>query len=242
MTGTIGLTEKQDKRLKELLDRVKPLTDNMKGEFQYLIEKRGDKELSKTTKGALIELWIEEKYGRSKEIFSRYLDKGIAVEDDSITLLSSLDVAFYQKNEERYENEWLTGTPDIVSPLIDIKSSWDIFTFFKAKHEPINKDYEYQLQGYMDLTGADQARLVYCLVNTPEHIVDKENNYLPYKTGLDPNNTFELQMAVEDLSVYDDIPEAERTFEFLVKRDDNLINQIHERVELCRDWVQTNLK
>ena len=198
--------------------------------------------LSKTCISELISLWIEKKYGRSKEIFNRYLDKGIAAEDDSITLLSSLDVAFYQKNEVNFQNDWLTGTPDIVSPLIDIKSSWDIFTFFKAKHEPINKDYEYQLQGYMDLTGADQARLVYCLVNTPQHIVDKENNYLPYKTGLHPNNTFELQVAIEDLSVYDDIPEAERTFEFLVKRDDNLINQIHERVELCRDWVKTNLK
>ena len=45
-------------------------------------------QLSETCKSELIKVFIAEKYGRTKNIQSKYLEKGIAQEEDSITLYS----------------------------------------------------------------------------------------------------------------------------------------------------------
>ena len=67
--------------------------------------------LSKTCKTYLQELAVEELYGKRKEFNSRYTDKGNQVEDDAIKLAESvLDLGFMIKNEEHFENEYLTGT------------------------------------------------------------------------------------------------------------------------------------
>ena len=50
-------------------------------------------------------------------------------------------------------NEFITGEWDILKNEIvtDIKTSWDIFSFFKAKNEPLNKDYYFQLHVFYKL-------------------------------------------------------------------------------------------
>ncbi len=134
--------------------------------------------LSQTTKTHLLELAVEEKYNIHKEFWSRYTDKGNEVEAEAIALVNDvLDVGFIYKNEEKLENEYLTGIPDVNTDiLIDVKSSWDAFTFFEkvVEDEVKNKDYYYQLQGYMWLTGKDEALLCYCLIDTPLQIVRDE--------------------------------------------------------------------
>ena len=110
--------------------------------------------LSKTCKTYLQELAVEEMYGKRKEFSSRYTDKGNQVEDDGIKLCESvLDLGFMYKNEEHFENDYLTGTPDVNTDIIlDVKSSWDATTFpFFAEDIP-NRDYFFQLQGYIALT------------------------------------------------------------------------------------------
>ena len=193
-------------------------------------------EISKTALNKLIEIYIEERYDRSNEIFSKYLEKGIAVEEQSITLLSQFDGRFYAKNEDNIQNDWLTGTPDIITDeVIDIKSSWDIFTFHRAKNADIDKSYYYQLMGYMDLTGLEKARLVYCLVDTPNHLIESEKSRLAYKTGVDDRNELQkLEKQTEKMMRYSDIPIKERIHIFEIKRDNEVIDSIHERVELCR--------
>ncbi len=65
------------------------------------------------------------------------------------------DTPDVSENEERITNEYITGVPDVnTDVLIDVKSSWDAFTFFEkvVEDELKNKDYYYQLQGYMWLT------------------------------------------------------------------------------------------
>lgn len=49
-------------------------------------KERGD--LSETTKKFLIEVFVENKYGREKEISNKYIEKGLKVEQDAITLYS----------------------------------------------------------------------------------------------------------------------------------------------------------
>ena len=129
-------------------------------------------ELGKVAKTYINDVYIRIKYGRKKTVVSKYLEKGISVEDDSIALVSAIHGKMYQKNETNFENEFLTGTPDIVdSQIIDTKSSWDIYTFFKSELTPM---YEWQIRGYMWLTGIKSGILAYCLINTPEYILQSE--------------------------------------------------------------------
>jgi hypothetical protein len=118
--------------------------------------------LSQTAKTYIHELVLEHKYGIKKEFSSRYTDKGIQVEDDAILLVNDvLNVKFIYKNEEHFTNDWITGTPDVNTEdvLLDVKSSWDATTFPFFDTEIPNKDYFYQLQGYMLLTGKQQSML-----------------------------------------------------------------------------------
>jgi hypothetical protein len=47
-----------------------------------------------------------------------------------------------------------------------------------------NKEYFFQLQGYMFLCDKQEALLCYCLTNTPHAIVEQEVKSAHYKLGL----------------------------------------------------------
>lgn len=201
------------------------------------------KDWLKGTEDYLRELWVQEKYGRQREISSKYMTKGTVVEEDSITLLSAVHRKFYEKNEEYFENEFITGTPDIVEPdLRDIKSSWNIFTFHKTKEEGITDDNFWQMQGYMALTGAKVAHVDYCLVDTPEQLIRYEKNRILYNPETDSSEWYWKKCKeVERNLTYSDIPKPERVESFKVERDEKKINLIYERVQMCRDWMNKNL-
>jgi hypothetical protein len=143
--------------------------------------------LSKTCKTYIQELAIEHKYGIRKEFWSRYTDKGNECEDEAIELVNDvLNLGFIFKNDENLNNEWITGTPDVNTNeiLLDVKTSWDATTFPFFEDEIPNKDYYYQLQGYLWLTGKTEALLCYCLVNTPFQIVEDEVRREHWKQNL----------------------------------------------------------
>jgi len=135
--------------------------------------------LSKTTKSYLEEWTKEQIYGVRKNIQSKYLTKGNQVEDDAIMYASTeKGWLFAEKNEEYFEDDYFCGTPDLIleNKIIDIKSSWDCFSFPLFYNAIPNKDYYYQLQTYMHLTGKRDAQLVYVLMNTPEELTLEESH------------------------------------------------------------------
>jgi hypothetical protein len=93
---------------------------------------RSGKNVGETCKAELLEIWIEATYDRCRDFTNKYTEKGTLVEEDSITLYSKQKKKFYKKNIETFENKWFIGTPDIITPteVIDIKSSWSLFTFY----------------------------------------------------------------------------------------------------------------
>jgi|SRR5690554_9132 len=196
----------------------------------------------KSTDDYLAQLFIETKYGREKEIESKYLKKGTQVEEDSMTLYSRFEKKIFVKNEEQLQNDFLTGTPDIVHKGVvhDIKSSWDIFTFFANQAQEMKSDYYWQLMGYMALTGAEKARLAYCLVNTPFGLIEQEKRSLMYKTGLDEDDPIHREACreIERLCVYDDIPVNERVIVQELDRDEAAIESIYARVDECRAYMK----
>jgi hypothetical protein len=201
-----------------------------------------DKDLSKTCTSYLLEWYIEQSTGRRKEISSKYLSKGIAVEGDAIVQIALQDEAFHTKNEKNYRNDWFTGTPDIIADnkVIDIKSSWDIFTFTNAKINPIDEGYYYQLQVYMDLLGMDNAELIYCLMNTPDSVYESELRKAEWSTGVHkPLSDAELTQFKLN-HTFDDLPYESRFVRFYFERDQEVIDKIKSRVEQCRGFIETN--
>lgn len=204
--------------------------------------------LSETCKGHLADIMVRAKYNRQNDIFNRYTTKGLMVEEDSITLYSRLTKKFYRKNEEQLVNDWISGTPDLyegdsidaASIVHDIKSSWDIFTFFRQHEAALNKQYYWQMQGYMMLTGAKEARLAYCLINTPNILLMDEMRKLAYKMGAATEESEEYKKACEELThsmTYDDIPLKERCIIQTIQRDEEAIERIKIRVGQCRDYM-----
>lgn len=128
------------------------------------------------------ELVREDVFGRRKIIETKYLDKGIEQEEESIALYSEFIGEELHKNTERRKNEFWIGEADNVQGKVrDFKTSWDHNTFPRAEIEIKNSLYHWQLQIYMDLWGLNEAELVYCLVDTSPRLVMDEIRKLDWK-------------------------------------------------------------
>lgn len=193
--------------------------------------------LSAGPKTFLGQIFKEELFGKSGEIKSKYLSKGLLVEEESIKLYNSINDTSLKKNTKRYDNEYITGEPDIISDvIIDIKSSWDHSTFPFTNEDNPNKDYYWQLQGYMALTDFKESKLVYCLVDTPDEIIHHEIKVISSKLGV-----IDLPEELED-SIWDGLKFAKtnpkyRVKEFVVERNQDDIDAIYKRVELARGYL-----
>ena len=173
--------------------------------------------LSKTTKSYLEEWTKEQIYGVRKNIQSKYLTKGNEVEDDAINYASAeKGWLFADKNEEYFEDEYFCGTPDVIleDKIIDIKSSWDCFSFPLFYNGIPNKDYYYQLQTYMHLTGKRKAQLVYVLMNTPE------------------------ELTFEESHDYTEINSKYRIKTFDIEYDEEVMQEMKLKVEQSREYIE----
>jgi hypothetical protein len=229
------------KELKSAIAKAEKIA-KLKSEIELLEQIKYDSQLSETCKSYLVQTYILEKYGRVKEVSTKEMKKGILVEDDSINLVSIIDGILYSKNTERFSNDFITGTPDIINgnEIIDIKSSWDIFTFLSNIQDPISELYYAQLQGYMALTGATVGTIAYCLTNTPDSIIEGEKYALLRNmdavTEEDPAYKRELA-KLERNRRFSDIPIEERVLTFSIERDDDYIEKTYRKVEKCREFL-----
>ena len=139
--------------------------------------------LSAGCKTYIKELVKEDLFGYRTTIDSKYLTKGIDLEDTSIDLYNEVHNTLYLKNTERLENEFITGECDInaENKIIDIKTSWSLETFPAAPEDINNKDYEWQLRSYMWLYDKPKAELAYCMVSTPDYLLKDWDNYKIHK-------------------------------------------------------------
>jgi hypothetical protein len=194
--------------------------------------------LSQTAKTYVEELAKEHLFGIKKVFKSRYTDKGNEVEEKAIELTEDvLGFEFLTKNEDYYQNDYIKGTPDIIttSLIIDVKSSWsgDTFPFFET--ELPNKDYYYQVMGYMWLTGKKNALISYCLINTPEEIVNDEIRRTAWgKYEIEPSE--ETIRDVVALHSFDHIPKDRRVKAFHVEYNEGVVNEMKTRIEHCRTY------
>lgn len=207
---------------------------------------KADKEaglLSKTAQKHLLDVYIAEKYGRKKDIQTKQMKKGIEVEQESIDLLSMYLKMPFNKNEQRFTNDFISGSPDIIDNdrIIDIKSSYDLWTFIGNIPDKLDNLYYWQMQSYMWLTGTKSAVIAYCLVNTPENIIEQEKYYLLKKMDVATEENPEYvkeAMKIEFNMSFDDIAMEERILMFHVSRNEDDILRIQQKVEKAREFLK----
>lgn len=198
---------------------------------------RAGTDIGETVKTYLQNWYKSKLYNRNKSFTSKQTSKGTHAESQSLDLLINR-FGLLIKNESNFQNEYFTGTPDVVGSnyVLDIKTSWDCFTFPLFETVPDKKYYD-QLQVYMALTGREKAYLCYCLVDTPEHIIESEARKVQWDRGLD-DLEMDLYDEVKALHTYSDIQDEElrvKVFEF--DRDQARIDEIKNRVILCRNYI-----
>jgi hypothetical protein len=150
--------------------------------------KSKDEILSVGAKTYIEDLAKEFVYGYVKEVSSKEMEKGLIVEQACIDLLNEVLFTNYVKNTERRENDWITGECDIFTgrKIHDIKAPWSLATFPATVFAGRDKDYEWQLRGYMMLWNVDESEIDYCMVSTPDELIRYEPEAIHYVDHIDP--------------------------------------------------------
>lgn len=155
------------------------------------------------------------------EVSGKAIEKGLEVEGDGIGLLNRVRGLSLTKNSERRSNGLITGECDLFDAQRrrghDLKCSWSLATFPIAYVDCKDALYEWQMQGYMALWGADEWEVNYAMVDTPERLI-----------GFEP-----LQ-----LHLVGHIPENMRLTTWVVRRDESRIARIKEKVEAARVYYR----
>ena len=146
--------------------------------------------LGQTAKSYIIQKAKEDFFEYKTELNNKYVLKGIHQEQDSIDLLNAVRFENYKKYEHRAENEWLTGSCDIITEdiIIDIKSSWSLETFPATSYELKDlSEYEWQGRAYMWLYDRPRFELCYVMVSTADELLSDYDSYAIHKVDhIDP--------------------------------------------------------
>jgi hypothetical protein len=188
---------------------------------------RGDFGLTETAITLVKEKVKQHLYHYKSTIESKYLTKGIETEDQIREMYNGFFFTNLEKNTERKSNDWIEGEPDAISDkIIDFKSAWSSETFpasISDAEKKIKKaGYEAQLRGYMWLWGLDSAELVYGLVDTPEYLIEWEQN----------RSIHEVEHLAVHLRLTCVQYERDKDYEMLIK----------SKVEDCRKFAEQYMK
>lgn len=234
-----------DKQLAELarLEGLEKRTEKQDITLKELIARRDAKPQLSVGAKNYCKKWLKQQpeiFNRRREFSNRYTEKGTLCEPQSlIDIAEANGYANSIKNEQQFENEFIIGTPDLLQPDIvdDAKNSWDTDTFPLFEDEIPDKKYEWQIDGYMDLTGRKKGAVNYCLTNAPEFLISRAARQQSFAAGFDEEQ-YEIYEEVKQKMTYDDIPKELKIKRFEFDRDEKAIAQIYEQVRLCRIYIQ----
>lgn len=184
--------------------------------------------LSVGAKTAIREIAAQEIFGVDFEVSSKQMEKGIAVEQESINLLNSVRGLMLVKNTERRKNDFIAGECDAFDSYAkrghDVKSAWSLQTFplcFEDIASAQRNLYEWQMRGYMMLWDADVWEVNYCMVSTPEELIGYEDRRMHIVDHIDPRH---------------------RLTTWVIERDRVKEEQIAEKVDAARGYLSSFLK
>lgn len=225
-----------------------------------LMSKGRGKDFGDTAMKLIQECVLFHKYGiEPRPKTSKHMEKGILNEREGMQMAKDVlnwDIDI-DATKVRLFNDYLTGEPDINQSILgDIKCSFSSHTYFNTflETEVKNKAYLYQMNAYMMLSGHKQCELVYCLTDTPDHIISDEIQKVTYQLLKEPmyhekgmGDAFTLAEAEAERRVLSDskfgkIPKHKRIKRFIIERDEDLIEQICDRIEKAREIFDEMMK
>lgn len=247
------LTPYQEGEMRKFLEREKPLTERMHAIFLEYSKKQANydsRKLTNSAKACLIEIYAKEKYHKTS--FSHSFDnvsvqKGVSAEQQSIELLAKLDGVPYKKNKRKYKNKYLIGVPDIVyevkgkKRVIDVKTSIDLNSFLCNIDKNLSFQYFFQILCYLEIVGADEGEVCFCLVNMPAEMQDQQIRRLKAQSFLAGNTEEYTEKIVEEFKesmCFNNIPEKRRVIRFKVKADKEMMERVYKRIDLSREWLK----
>jgi hypothetical protein len=254
--GNEPLTEKQDEALAELYKKHESGKITEKQKLTMAALELKDQRSKLPTPGDncisfLLEeyAWItEKKFSISKE-FSSPIRKGRICEAEGRGILSYVDDYYYEKNEQRLYNEFLSGEPDTwkgesvhnAEEIPDIKIIFDYPGFLNKIVKPMEPDYADQLRGYATLSGAKKVFRANALVTTPASIREGMKMKLFYQRDYTTPEAIEFLeewAPIEQAMIFDSIAFHKRLHKLYVdpftKTEEYAI---YERVKICREWL-----
>lgn len=263
--GSEQVTEKQWETIRETEKKIEngTATEKQKLEYTRLLQKDENSKtvvLGDDCVRYLLEAyaWETEKMcSITKEMDVEYFERGRKTEPESIKLLSEVDKTEYLKNEERFENDFLSGIPDVVRVEIgmvppgveeayakairDIKSCRDYPTFLYKIHKGLDPGNKEQLQGYGDILECGDLGVAFTLPTMPQEMREGYKLKLAYKmnAAIDQDPEFEQAWAnLERSMIFDHMPATKRVYKIPVPPFEKSEQQaVYERVKHCREWL-----
>lgn len=247
--GAVPITTREQRRLSSLAE-AKELADSdieFMERMRLKDERFRDPELSTTAIKHLLRRYSWEKYNKrvaSIDAAHSAAKKGNLLEEEAIEVISSIDKAKYRKEQGTLSNDFLLGVCDVFHAdnrkIIDVKASWNIYTWMPNHITPVDIGYWFQMQGYMELYDADVAQVCYVLVNTPHHLVIREREKLSdrFLMGEISKEKFEDgMMGLSHAFDYNKIPIKRRVIRQTIHRHREIIPVIYSKVIKCREWL-----
>jgi hypothetical protein len=159
-------------------------------ELDKLIEKKNTpyyQLLPKTMTSELRKIHRAEIFGRNFSITNKYIEKGLAKEEEAISIYQKYRKdfkginGFFINNKVRLSNGFVTGEADLTDTNdfnncnegFDTKCSWELETFPFAD-DKLDDNYFYQNHAYIWLSGAEKWTTVCVLVNCTEELLLRE--------------------------------------------------------------------
>ena len=244
-TGEDGLTEKQEQRLQELLDRLelskenpkKALTDNMQTELLDIqAKKEAEPQLSAGAKSLVEQIVKKHVYGY-ESVFGgdKKTDKGNLCEDQTRELHNMIHLTDLHKCEETLSWGIYTGHPDAIDEdnfkIPDFKSPWSKDSFPVTVEDGRDSTYEWQVKLYLymklHMTGDIRWRngsVFYGLISTPEQLLHEwDDEKLHYVDDLDLSLRYtEVPVVLTD----HDIKKIDRRGEMALKHAEQYYNML----------------
>jgi hypothetical protein len=251
-----ALSETQIYKMNSLLLRDNP-TAAQKRDLEKLLAKSDlnskEKNISDGCKTYLLDLYIRKRYGYFYKLLGGVgapvqMKKGKKTERSCVNLLSSVTGKTYYQDKRKIKNDFLVGIIDIMDAEVveestiisEIKSSFSIHDFLKMVNKSVRNHDALQVQGYLAITGKESGEVHYCLVDYPPQIIAEQKELL-FKTmcprGKETQEFIKKWSIVEKSLHFDNIPDKERVLSYLIKKDNQLIDSIYEKVYLCREWL-----
>ena len=227
------------KKLTDLLRKRKSISES-EIEFINLFDdqykKLQDKSLSAGAKTLIKEKVRKLKHNAPHKFSgSKETEKGHLVEDDAIMFLMQHEFISAEKNTIRFNNDWITGEPDIISDIVyDTKCPWTYWSmpYFEDDIESKSLDagYDWQQLCYLWLLRENnefepriinEAQLKYILMPTPDKCLGKWDDF-----------TLHIDF-VESMQPKD------RISTYSIKYDQSKIEMIKIKIEAARKYAKT---